>query len=115
MSSQNSGRPTINDVARLAQVSISTVSRVLNHTAPVANETTEAVRRAIDLLGFQPHPGARRLAGGKTQTLGILLPDLTNPFFSPLLRGIERSVRASGFDLLVHYVNLSAFPDQQRP
>ena len=116
MSSQNLSRPTINDVARLAGVSISTVSRVINQTAPVADETVETVRRAIEMLGFQPHPGARRLAGGKTQTLGLLLPDLTNPFFSQLLRGIEGSVRESGFDLLVHFLNLRAYPNhQQRP
>lgn len=102
MASDATQRATITDVARLAGVSIATVSRVINSTAPVAGETSERVERAIQMLGFQPHPVARSLAGGKTHTLGILVPDLTNPFFSLLMRGIEQGVRNHGFDLLVH-------------
>lgn len=98
-------RSTINDVAKLANVSISTVSRVLNKTAPVAQSTVERVEDAITKLNFQPHPVARSLAGGKSQTLGILLPELSNPFFSLLTTGVEQGVRQAGFDLLIHLTN----------
>lgn len=97
-----SKRSTITDVANLAGVSISTVSRVVNKTAPVADETVRRVQQAIESLGFQPHPVARSLAGGKTHTLGILVPELTNPFFSLLMHGVEQGMKGTGFDLLVH-------------
>lgn len=101
MSSQKLQRPTISDVARLAGVSISTVSRVLNETAPVADETTERVRNAVEMLQFTPHAAARTLAGRKTNTVGLLLPELGSSFFIPTLRGIEAGVREAGLDLLI--------------
>lgn len=95
------------DVAKLANVSISTVSRVLNQTAPVADSTVRRVEEAIDILGFQPDPAARSLAGSKTRTLGILLPGLTNPFFSLLMSGVEQSVRDADFDLLIYLTSIA--------
>jgi DNA-binding LacI/PurR family transcriptional regulator len=111
MSTHSRPRVTISDVARTAGVSIATVSRVLNSSVPVTGDTAQKVQRAIDLLGFQPHLAARTLAGGKTNTIGLLVPDLSNPFFAPLVRGVELCVRAAGFDLLIY----SACGDLQRP
>lgn len=95
-------RATISDVATRAGVSISTVSRVINGTAPVAEETVERVRRAIRDLNFTPHTAARTLAGMKVNTVGILLPELSSAFFAPLMLGIESVVRAHNYDLLIH-------------
>lgn len=94
-------RATINDVARLAGVSISTVSRVLNETAPVADDTVVRVRHAVEMLNFTPHSAARTLAVRKTDTVGLLLPEIGSSFFVPTLRGIEAAVREAGLDLLI--------------
>lgn len=95
-------RPTISDVARLAGVSISTVSRVVNDTAPVSDEVGIRVRSAIDTLSYTPHAAARNLAVRRTNTIGLLLPELSSSFFSPLLRGIEAAVRQTDYDLLIY-------------
>ena len=95
-------RATISDVARLAGVSISTVSRVVNNTAPVADDTVLEVQKAIDVLNYSPHAAARTLAGRRTDTIGLLLPELSGAFYMPLIRGVETGVRESGFDLLIH-------------
>lgn len=94
-------RATITDVARLAGVSISTVSRVLNDTAPVADDTVRRVRHAVEVLNFTPHAAARTLAVRKTDTVGLLLPEIGSSFFVPTLRGIESAVREAGLDLLI--------------
>jgi LacI family transcriptional regulator len=95
-------RTTITDVAHLAGVSISTVSRVLNGTAPVAPETVAQVRQAMDKLNYKPLAAARSLAGRRTNTVGLLVPVVTGEFFMPLLRGIEEGVQQAGLDLLIH-------------
>jgi LacI family transcriptional regulator len=93
---------TIDDVATQAGVSIATVSRVLNATANVSEQTATRVREAISSLNFYPHSAARTLASMKTNTVGLVLPEISGFYFSPLLRGIENGIRGSGFDLLVH-------------
>lgn len=95
-------RSTISDVARLAGVSISTVSRVVNETAPVSDEVGERVRIAIETLNYTPHAAARNLAVRRTNTIGLLLPELSSSFFTPLLRGIEAAVRQTDYDLLIY-------------
>lgn len=95
-------RATISDVAKLAGVSISTVSRVVNETAPVADETAQHVRQAIETLDYTPHAAARTLAGHRTGTIGLLLPEISGAFYAPMLRGIETGARLAGFDLLIH-------------
>jgi LacI family transcriptional regulator len=93
---------TIADVARLAGVSIATVSRVLNGTAPVDKETAARVRSAVEALNYFPHSAARTLASHRTDTIGLLLPEIIGPFFQPLLRGVEAGVSEAGYDLLIH-------------
>lgn len=95
-------RATISDVAKLAGVSIATVSRVINETAPVASETVEKVRQAVTMLSYTPQPAARTLAGHKTDTVGLLLPEIGSAFFAPMLRGIEAGLQESSFGLLIY-------------
>ena len=95
-------QPTISDVAQKAGVSIATVRRVINGTTPVASETAQRVQEAIRELAFVPRAAARVLASRRTETLGLLLPEIGGAFFSPLLRGIEAEAQVAGFDLLIH-------------
>lgn len=95
-------RSTILDVARQAGVSIATVSRVLNGTAPVEAGTAERVRAAVAAMDYIPHSAARTLASRRTNTIGLLLPQIQGAFFQPLVRGVEQSVREAGYDLLIH-------------
>jgi DNA-binding LacI/PurR family transcriptional regulator len=94
-------RVTIDEVARRAGVSISTVSRVLNQTAGVTEEATARVLAVVAELGYVPQTAARHLAQGKTNTLGLLLPDIGTDFFSPLLRSISAAAAETGYDLLI--------------
>ena len=94
--------PTIADVARRASVSIATVSRVLNGSSAVVSETAARVHAAIAELNYVPRTAARVLASRKTFTIGLLLPEISGDFFSPMLRGIELAARQAGYDLLIH-------------
>jgi len=93
---------TISDVARRAQVSISTVSRVLNDTVPVDEATAARVRQAVAELNYVPRAAARTLASRRTNTIGLQLEDIGGEFYTPLLRGIEAEVSEAGYDLLIH-------------
>src|SRR5215203_494497 len=94
--------PTIADVARQAEVSIATVSRVLNGTTPVQPAKADRVRLAMEKLQFVPRHAARVLASRRTHTIGLLLPEISGAFFSPMLKGIEAAAHEAGYDLLVH-------------
>jgi LacI family transcriptional regulator len=94
--------PTIADVAQRAAVSIATVSRVLNGTTPVEQEKTARVRMAMEELQFVPHHAARVLASKRTNTIGLLLPEISGAFFSPMLKGIESAAHEAGYGLLIH-------------
>lgn len=107
--------PTIADVAEKASVSIATVSRVINGTAPVSAETAERVQAAIQELAFVPRSAARVLASRRTNTIGLILPEISGAFFSPMLRGIEAAAREGGFDLLIHATDEPHRPHARRP
>jgi LacI family transcriptional regulator len=92
---------TIKDVAREAGVSVATVSRVLNGSAPVREPTRQLVRDAAARLRYSPHVGARSLITSRTSTLGVLLPDLYGEFFSEVIRGIDTTARGHGYHLVV--------------
>lgn len=92
---------TIKDVARLAGVSIATVSRVYNDSHLVRGETRERVRQVAEQLGYSPHGAARSLITSRTHTLGVLLPDLYGEFFSEVIRGIDQAAQSQGYHLLV--------------
>lgn len=88
-------------VARQAGVSIATVSRVINGGDPVAPLTRDRVTDAIAALGYQPNSLARSLAKGRTHTLALLLPDITNPFFPELVKGVEVVADEGGYTLIL--------------
>jgi LacI family transcriptional regulator len=92
---------TIRDVARAANVSTATVSRVLNRRETVAELTVDRVLKATNELDYVPHGGARSLSSRRTDTIGVLLPDLHGEFFSELIRGIDAGTSAHGLHLLL--------------
>jgi LacI family transcriptional regulator len=94
---------TIRDVARVAKVHPGTVSRALNaETRGLVNqETAERVMRAAQELGYRPNPIARGLKTNRSYTIGVLIPDITNPLFPPILRGIEDRLDDAGYTSLI--------------
>ncbi|KDN82085.1 LacI family DNA-binding transcriptional regulator [Kitasatospora cheerisanensis] len=95
-------RLTLHDVAREAGVSAKTVSRVLNGDGPVAAATRERVLAVVERVGFRPNLLARSIrTGGPDATVGLVLPDLANPFFGALAGGVEEAARARGLTVLL--------------
>ncbi|HVF40338.1 MAG TPA: LacI family DNA-binding transcriptional regulator [Gemmatimonadaceae bacterium] len=92
---------TIKDVAREASVSVATVSRVFNGSSLVREETRRRIREVATALRYSPHGGARSLITSKTQTFGVLLPDLYGEFFSEVIRGIDIAASRAGYHILV--------------
>jgi DNA-binding LacI/PurR family transcriptional regulator len=92
---------TIKDVAAAAQVSIATVSRVINAPERVKPATVAAVRAAMADLGYRPNAIGQRLKAASSRTLGILVPSLRNPVFADSLAGIEDAAQAAGYTLLL--------------
>ena len=92
---------TIKDVAKAANVSVASVSRALNGSGTVTEETRKAVFAAARSLRYIPHSGARSLSTNRTQTIGVVLRDLYGEFFSELIRGIDTAARRRGLHLLV--------------
>jgi len=89
------------DVARLAGVSSATVSRVINGSPRVRPETAERVRRIIAELKFYPNTNAAALKWGNSGTLGVIVPDITNPFFSEFIQHFERAVVDLNLEMLM--------------
>ena len=92
---------TIHDVAARAGVSVATVSRVLNGKELVREETSRQVRAAAESLRYVPNIAARSLSIRRSQTIGIVLPDVHGEFFSEVIRGIDLAARAEGYHILV--------------
>src|SRR3954451_7522137 len=92
---------TIHDVAARAGVSVATVSRVLNGKELVREETSRQVRLAAKSLRYVPNVAARSLSIRRSQTIGIVLPDVHGEFFSEVIRGIDLAARAQGYHILV--------------
>ncbi|MBT2370271.1 LacI family DNA-binding transcriptional regulator [Streptomyces sp. ISL-10] len=106
-------RPTLADVAREVGVSAKTVSRVLNEDGPSSPQTRERVLAAVAKLGFQPNLMARNIrVGGPDTTIGLIVPDLGNPFFGTVAGGIEDAVRDRGLTLLMG--SSAEDPDRER-
>lgn len=91
---------TIRDVAAEAGVSVATVSRVLNNKGYVHEDTLRKVQQAIEKLNYSPNEVARSLFKRQSKLVGLLLPDITNPFFPELARGVEDELQKQGFRLL---------------
>ena len=95
--------PTLRDVAEAAGVHAATASRALNpETRGLVNiDTARRVLRAAEALGYQPNPIARSLKTAKSRTIGLVVPDLTNPLFPPIVRGIEDVLGPAGYSALI--------------
>ena len=96
---RNRSHPTIVDVAEHAGVSIATVSRVMNKTAPVQDETAMRVLSAVEALQYHPKAAARILARQKTDTIGLLLPVISGDFFAEMLQQWENIFSQMTFNL----------------
>jgi LacI family transcriptional regulator, galactose operon repressor len=92
---------TMADVARLAGVSVTTVSHVVNGTRPASERTTRAVRAAIERTGYSQNVVARALARRRTQSLGLAISGLSNPYFTDVIAAIEATATRAGHTLLL--------------
>jgi len=97
---------TMRDIARLAGVSVSTVSAVINNKPAVSPEFRAKVQQAIEAVGFHPHQGARGLRIRRTNLIGMVMRDATNPYFIEVMRGIEDEVIKNSYELMVCNSNL---------
>lgn len=108
---------TIEDVAEKAEVSITTVSAVINNTRYVSPELTERVKQAVEELNYHPDQLGRGLKKGNSKTIGLLVSDITNPFFPKVARGVEDCARENNYNLTLcntdeepieekHYISL---------
>ncbi len=110
----NKKAPTMRDVARLAEVSVATVSAVANGTAGVSPKRIERVRKAMEALDYHADQIARSLKTGRTQVIGIVLPDVTNPFYPEVIVGAEEIARAAGYSVILCNANEDAEQEQQQ-
>ena len=112
--SSSSATVTIRDVARAAGVHVSTVSRALSpeKRSLISEEVLRVVEEAAQRLGYRPNRAASALRTGRTHTIGVLVPDITNAVFPPILQGIEASAAARGYFVFVTNV---ADPALARP
>ncbi len=91
---------TLRDVARLANVSIATASAVVNNKGKVSDKLRARVQRAMEGLDYQPDQVARSLKVRRTHTLGMVIPDVTNPFFTDVMQGVEDEARRTGYSVI---------------
>jgi LacI family transcriptional regulator len=112
--STDGGRVTLREVADVAGVHPGTASRALNAQtrALVNEETAERVLRAADELGYRPNPIARGLKTNRSYTVGVLIPDLMNPLFPPIVRGIQDRLEEAGYTPLI--ANTENDPERER-
>ena len=92
---------TLREVAKRARVSPATVSRVLNNTGRVKATTRSRVLKAIESIGYQPNIHARTLAHGRSQTLGMIVSNLRNPFFLDIYQTLESDAHEAGYEVVV--------------
>ncbi|HZY63069.1 MAG TPA: LacI family DNA-binding transcriptional regulator [Edaphobacter sp.] len=95
----------IREIAKKAGVSTATVSRVVNGTAPVALRTEQRVRKAIEHLGYYPNSHARTLGSGKSQMYGLIISDISNPFFPDVVKHFEQIAVEHGQEVLIANTN----------
>lgn len=99
--SDTNGTVTIRDVSRLARVSMSTVSRVLNGNVPVAESTRNRVLQAVSELDYRPNAFARSLATNRSGGVGVIVNELTSPYYGVMVSGVEGVVEEAGMHILV--------------
>lgn len=94
-------KPTIYDVAKVAEVSIATVSKVINKTGRISEETIKKVEKVMEELDYQPSVVASALTGKQTYTIGMIIPDLANPHFAEVARGVEDRASQLGYNMII--------------
>src|SRR5579859_3530728 len=112
MDKQGQARVTIVDVAREAEVSPKTVSRVIRGNDYVSKETLERVQEVISRLGYRPNRAARSLVSKSTGVIGVVIPNVNNPFFSEVVRGIEDAAIERDYNLLLF--STASHPERER-
>lgn len=105
---------TIKQIAKESGVSIATVSRVMNGTAPVSESTRERVMEVIQRHHYTPNAFARSLINRQSMTIGILIPDISNPYFSAMFTEFERAAHEAGYSVLLCNTSFSAVHSQER-
>jgi LacI family transcriptional regulator len=103
----------IKEVAKLSGVSTATVSHVINKTRHVSDETKRRVLGAIESAGYTPNIHARNLALGRSRTLGLIISDITNPFFPDLVKSIQERALEAGYDVII--LNTNYEPEHDAP
>lgn len=106
-------KPTIEDVAKLAKVSIATVSRVINNQGGVRKTTEERIIKAVNELGYIRSAVARSMKRKETNTIGIIVPDIKNPFFPLMVAGIEQKARGKGLYTILSSTNESPIVEEE--
>lgn len=103
----NRRRPTVSirDVAKRAGVSIATVSRTVNHISTVDPELAKRVWKAVEEVGYVPNPQARALVSGRSRILGLIVSEITNPFFPELVQEFENLAVAQGYEVMIGSTN----------
>jgi LacI family transcriptional regulator, galactose operon repressor len=109
---ESSGFATLRDVARLAGVSSATASAVVNGKNRVSARMQRKVEEAMKALDYHPDHMARSLKTGRSKVVGMIIPDLTNPFFVELMCGVEETARKAGYSVI--FSNSSEDPEQER-
>lgn len=104
---------TISDVAKRAGVSAMTVSRVVNNSGPIGADTRRRVEDAIEELGYVPNALGRQLRSKRTKMLGLVLSDITNPYFTTIARGVEDAAHAAGFSVVFCNTDESEADEEQ--
>ena len=104
---------SIKDVARRAGVSLGTVSNAINHPEILAVSTLKKVQKAISDLDFVPNASARTLRAGKTRVLGLVVPDISNPFFTELSKGVNDAALAAGYVVILCNTDESSEKEDQ--
>lgn len=93
--------PTMHDVANAAQVSIATVSAFINGTSKVSPKLTRRIENAISVIGYEPNAVARSLKTGMTHTIGVVVTDICNPFFSDMVSSVQHALNRAGYAAMV--------------
>lgn len=99
------GRPDIRAVAELAKVSIATVSRTINKVPTVDPKLARRVLKAVAALHYSPNTQARTLVSGRSRILGLIVSEITNPFFPELIQGFEEAAVENGYEILIGSTN----------
>lgn len=110
-----SAQKTITDVAKRADVSISTVSRVLNNSSPVSPELEAKVKAAIAEMGYRPQTAARMLAGQRTNTIGLVFAEIGPDFYPIMIPSIEEEARRNKYNLLISVGNNHLYSSDEIP